>query len=301
VHTHTFAELIDDAVLVSAHDVHHGLVEDSDVLQRDASRSVYANARLLFVDSGLYESREDSDTYEPLSHASSDLEWSEEFFVEVANKLDTSGPPIALVSWDRYTKYEEQIARALEFFTARKQFASVILLKPETERSPYDLNALRPHIADLRGFSIIGVTEKELGTSIIDRLVAVARLRADLDAEGVDSPIHIFGALDPLFTPLYFAFGGEIFDGLAWLRYGFHEELLVHQSAMPLLNRDIDAKLQRAANITQASNLSEIRKLRRSLVRFVEREESWDDFAQGRTLAAACDDVESELARRGVT
>jgi len=43
-----------------------------------------------------------------------------------------------------------------------------------------------------------------------------------MNAAGVDIPIHIFGSLDPLTTILYFLAGAEIFDGLTWLRFGYH-------------------------------------------------------------------------------
>ena len=36
----------------------------------------------------------------------------------------------------------------------------------------------------------------------------VAKLRELLDRADVDVPIHVFGALDPLYTPLYYAAGG---------------------------------------------------------------------------------------------
>jgi hypothetical protein len=34
-----------------------------------------------------------------------------------------------------------------------------------------------------------------------------------LDEAGVKSPIHVFGALDPLTVCLYFVAGAEVFDG----------------------------------------------------------------------------------------
>ena len=73
----------------------------------------------------------------------------------------------------------------------------------------------------LRTFDIVGVTEREIGESIHDRLVNIARLRKSLNAAEVTIPIHVFGGLDPLLTPLYFAAGAEIFDGLGWLRYAY--------------------------------------------------------------------------------
>jgi hypothetical protein len=299
VHTTTFAPLLDDVLLLSAHDVNFALVDGAEDLQTDAAKSIYGNARLIFIDSGLYESREDSDVYEPLSYAASPSHWTETQFNELVARLTSSGPHIAVVSWDRYEPYPDQISKAQAFFSEHQKFVSVFLLKPEEERAAYDRTALRKHVADLRAFDVIGLTEKELGLSIVDRLVTVARIRADPDEEGVSAPLHIFGALDPIFTPLYFAFGAELFDGLSWLRYGFHEELLVHRSSMPVLNRGVDERLLRAASATQARNLSELLRLRRALVRYAESGGSWDHFAQRDVLSQAYDDAESELSKKG--
>lgn len=44
-----------------------------------------------------------------------------------------------------------------------------------------------------------------------------------MDKVTLDIPIHIFGSLDTINTPLYFLAGADIFDGLTWLRFAFHE------------------------------------------------------------------------------
>jgi hypothetical protein len=55
--------------------------------------------------------------------------------------------------------------------------------------------------------------------------------RRAMDAAEVKAPIHIFGSLDPLTTILYFVSGAEIFDGLTWLRFGYHEgRTMYHQN-----------------------------------------------------------------------
>ena len=51
----------------------------------------------------------------------------------------------------------------------------------------------------------------------------LARMRRSFDENGIKSPIHVFGSLDSLSTVLYFLSGAEIFDGLTWLRFGFHD------------------------------------------------------------------------------
>jgi hypothetical protein len=51
----------------------------------------------------------------------------------------------------------------------------------------------------------------------------IARLRMALTNAGLETPIHIFGSLDTISTPLYFLAGADIFDGLTWLRYAYHK------------------------------------------------------------------------------
>jgi hypothetical protein len=72
-------------------------------------------------------------------------------------------------------------------------------------------------------FDVIGLTEKELGKTILERMKNIAELRLELDKLKIKAPIHVFGSLDPISSPLYFLAGAEIFDGLTWIRFGYHE------------------------------------------------------------------------------
>ena len=83
--------------------------------------------------------------------------------------------------------------------------------------------------ANLRGFNIIGVTEKDLGANLLDRLMRVAILRKGLDDVGVNAPIHLWGGLDPILTPLFFFAGAEIFDGISWLRYAYNKGIAINR------------------------------------------------------------------------
>lgn len=66
---------------------------------------------------------------------------------------------------------------------------------------------------------VLGVVENELGPGIRTRLRSVARLRKALDQEGIEKPVHIFGASDPQALALYSLAGANIFDGVNWSRY----------------------------------------------------------------------------------
>jgi hypothetical protein len=127
----------------------------------------------------------------------------------------------------------------------------------------------------------VGFTEKELGDSYLSRLTTLARLRIVLDEAGISAPIHLFGALDPLFTPLYFAAGAEIFDGLSWMRYGYSGGLAVHPDAGALLRgEDDDQKLLRDAK-RPVVNLGLLRALKRQMERYAAAgSRGFDEFGE---------------------
>ena len=181
--------------------------------------------------------------------------WEEEDYTAAIDNLDEDVCPI-VVSWDHIGPYEEQIQRAQDFFGSRGHLASVLLLKPPAGARFHRFDRLSgEHIANLRAFDIVGVTERELGESILDRLVNIAKLRNLLNAPGVSLPIHIFGGLDPLFTPLYFAAGAEMFDGLGWLRYAYREGVAMHWTAGTLLDKQINKRFVQAQHSVSLQKL----------------------------------------------
>jgi hypothetical protein len=68
---------------------------------------------------------------------------------------------------------------------------------------------------------VLGVTEKELGATVFACMKNIAQLRLEMEKKSLEIPIHIFGSLDPITSPLYYLSGADIFDGLSWLRYSF--------------------------------------------------------------------------------
>jgi len=291
-----FADRLNRAFLVSAYDLHYKLLEPArELTTRKFEDSLWSHPKLLFIDSGLYECRIQSDSDEPVQEMRLPQDWSEEKYVDFAARLPTNAP-IALVNWDHYQSYRAQIDAAQEFFTDHGSYLSVCLLKPEKEGRSHNFGRLTQDASRLAAFRVVGVTEKELGASVIERLVALAKLRDLLDREGVDSPIHVFGALHPLYTPLYFAAGGEIFDGLSWLRYLWFEGVPVHRDSLPILFRQSDKVQQQGIEAAQAQSLDKVEALERRLRNFLKVKE-WSVFGEERAqvLEDAYLDMESEL------
>lgn len=135
---------------------------------------------------------------------------------------------------------KDQIARASRLQSRLPGVPVELLIKPEHSDAPVvPFEDLIRRAAELRPFAAIGITEKESGSSFLQRLENIARLRIALDHAEVSAPIHIFGSLDALTTPLYYLAGAEIFDGLTWLRFGYHEGETIYSQNYSVL-REMD-------------------------------------------------------------
>lgn len=295
VHSTSLIGGIEESLLISAYDINHGLLADSSAFESGFLNSRYAQPRVLVIDSGWYEKNGSP----PGSPFATDVDevrsWEEDDFKRIIDNLDKNVCPI-VVSWDHVGSYEEQIQRAQGFFGARGHLASVLLLKPPTRSRFHNFDKLsNEQVSNLRAFDIVGVTEREIGESILDRLVRIAQLRNLLNAAGVSCPIHILGGLDPLFTPLYFAAGAEIFDGLGWLRYAYREGVAMHWTAGTFLDKQIRKRFAQAQQWVSLQNLSEIDLLSDDMRRFVHRNGDWDVFERGSILRPVFESLQERL------
>jgi len=283
------------ALLVSAFDWSNDNLLASDQLRSGFESSPYAEIGLLIIDCGWYESRQGADAGSPYTEPAPDATWNPTRHEETVGRLDSNARP-ALVSYDRHAPYDEQVERAQEFFANRRNVVRTIMLKPQHWGGYHNLNALTPSIPNLRGFDIIGLSDRELGPSIVKRTAFIASLRRLLDRNGVAGPIHIFGALDPMYSPLYFAAGAEIFDGLSWLRFAYHSGQSIHREAMILIDRAVDMPLDRAISLVQVRNLMELENLGRDL-RIVHQEQRFTVLRQADIIGRAFQACESEWDR----
>lgn len=225
------SEFLEEVCLVSAYDIFYGNLPKPD--------DMLASASLLFVDSGGYELSSDYDYSAVTRNDSAPQPWN----IRKLESIVSSWPehvPAVFVSYDEPTKrksFADQVRGARHLFRQCSRHLSLFLLKPETTTQQTLDRAIRAAIADpeaLARFDVIGVTEKELGTTMLGRMQQIARLRLALDAADVSSPIHVFGALDPISVCLYYVAGAEIFDGLTWLRYGYRDGVAIYLHNMYL-------------------------------------------------------------------
>jgi len=215
----TTSEWLTETALISAHDCHYQYVPSD----------IYSTVKICFVDSGGYEKNNDYDLSTVYASEGSDSTWNENLLINVYDSLP-SDSSFVLVSYDRMGQtIAKQIESARELLSKYRTNLRTILVKREITSQRYiNIQSVLQHTNTLGDFDIVGLTEKELGKSILDRMHNIARVREDLDRHGINSPIHIFGSLDPVTTILYFLSGAEIFDGLTWLRYVYLNGVAVY-------------------------------------------------------------------------
>ena len=208
-------------MLVSAYDLHYKKI-----------KLPFDFPSLIFLDSGGYEASKDQELsdFGEKDHVSQP--WTQAMHEAQIAAWPTSVPSV-LISYD-YPKerlpIRNQIERAKGMAPGREGFLREILLKPGNPgQTLLQIPDIIKNVHGLEEFDVIGVTEKEVGKSIIERMKNIAQLRRALDKANMETPIHVFGSLDTVTTPMYFLAGADIFDGLTWLRFAFYNGQTIYK------------------------------------------------------------------------
>lgn len=260
-------EFITRTCLVSAYDVHYGYVPHP--------KDLTITVDLMFLDSGGYEVSEDRDLSAVEKPVHRPGEWDAAKLRAIWDRWP-EGLPAVLVSYDHSNHRRpvvEQLRDAKRAASATPGHLHSFLLKPEAEEERSlepALRALQTQIGELDGFRLLGVTEKELGSSPLERMVRIASLRRALDDASVRIPIHVFGVLDPLSVCLYFVAGAEVFDGLTWSRYAYNSGQCVYVHNNATLAYGLEVNDDEARVRTIKDNLRYLDRLERSLRRLAE-------------------------------
>jgi len=263
----TVGPLIRDSILVSAYDLHHHHFRKPE--------RFFEGKELVFLDSGGYELSPGFDQTEPVHWGTPKKQFLRDDYLAVLQQLPKN-LPFAISNYDWGTKgrpLEKQILDAQRLFQGFPNCMTNFIAKP-TGGKYVDVDELIHHVKKLRAFNILGLTEKELGKELIDQLMTLAKLRSAMDREGVNLPIHIWGGLDPLLTPLYFFAGAEIFDGISWLRYAYHDGIAVYRDSYSVLEGTIECPKEQAKALALHKNLDSLRVLASNLRDFVLRKAS---------------------------
>lgn len=228
------SELIEGVTLVSAYDIYYKKIHPP-----------FDFPSLIFLDSGGYEASKDAELSDLGDKEHHPKVWTKEMHEEVIAGWYPTVPSV-LISYDHpkeRVSIADQIERGHAMAPGRKEFLRELLLKPETElQTLLPITEVIKHVHRFADFDIIGVTEKEIGKSLVDRMKNIAQLRRALERVGLETPIHVFGSLDTISTPMYFLAGADIFDGLTWLRFAFHEGLTIYKHNFGALKLGVTTK-----------------------------------------------------------
>jgi hypothetical protein len=278
-------EFITGPILVSAYDIYH----------KEISHKI-TFSELIFLDSGGYEARYEHDLSEAYGKLHKPKPWNRRFHESVLRNWSSKWPTIA-VTYDSPAQFQssgQQIKAAKEFKGSHPKFLWELLLKPETKRDKFiAIEKAIKHVHQLRDFAVVGMTEKEIDDSLFGAMTKIARLRIAMDAADVRAPIHIFGSLDPLTSVLYFISGAEIFDGLTWLRFGYHEGRTMYAQNYAAIH---DSEGIRRKNTDQSyemwkNNYYYLEKLRTQMLNYVRT----GDFGHFGPIASIVEDAYKQL------
>ncbi len=288
-------EFLIEAYLISAYDIHYGNLPAPDDFP--------FTPEIIFLDSGGYEISTDRDYSSVIDPLPAPEPWDSSMLQSVlADWPDEL--PLVMVSYDHHKERKpiaEQVSAARKLFQNFQQHVHLLLIKPETTTQELLDDTLKSVVADaaqLSCFDIIGVTEKELGRTMLNRMVQIARLRLALDEADVTAPIHVFGALDPLSVCLYYISGAEIFDGLTWIRYGYNGGCCMYTHNHGVLQYGLDVRDDLVKSRAMAENYYSLQGLQRRLREF-EATGKWEKLAPHEELLEnAHDSLATRLKRR---
>ena len=288
---------LDESFLLSAYDLYHQHFRQP--------QRFYKNTALIFLDSGAYELNPEFDSSEPKLTPVRDADFERENYLKILRSLKKKYEQIPFVisnfDWGtRYRPFIEQIRDARQLMHEFAHWSTNIILKPNKPKGTVlHVDQVVPIIDEIRDFDIIGVTEKELGKNLIERLKRLVKLRLELSSRNVTAPIHVWGGLDPLITPLYFFAGADIFDGVSWLRYAYYRGMAVNRQSVPVLNGNLTSSHDHSVALAQNTNLVAIQGMATSLRAFANSDKpNFEMFEErGKLLEKAYRTMQAKIPR----
>lgn len=204
---------ISTSYLISAYDIFY------EYMPKDPNELPYTD--YLFIDSGGYEVSDSFDFSERNKYNYKIFPWDVDKMKEVYKAI-TSCPKfrnssIVLSGYDLLDSFENQLYCIQELVA---EFPNALINFIIKLAFPFEhlLRSIASNIHQLESIHIIGLTEKELGTNVQERLLNLISLKKLFNTLNWKGKIHIFGGLDPTLSKLYYIAGADIFDGLSWQR-----------------------------------------------------------------------------------
>jgi len=172
-----------------------------------------------------------------------DKEWNFKKFEEVLDNLSVD----FCFSFDVFLNNKESMSEHI------KKTIKSILMTSGAQRSGVTIPLLHSNPRDFPKFArkiieninpeIIGIPERELGSSIFERAKTVKKIREEIDKTRREVPIHLLGTGNPISILVYTICGADLYDGLEWCQTVVNPETgqLFHFVQRDIIDCDCEA------------------------------------------------------------
>lgn len=162
---------------------------------------------LVLMDSGHYE-----------AYWQNDKNWTFDKLQKVLKDIDIDLCFSFDVFYDGKKKLKEHIKETIKYtaMTGGAQKSGITI--PIIHSSIKDFPIVIKEVVEGVNPEIIGVTERELGSSLLERARNLRLLRNELNKIRKDIPIHLLGTGNPISMLIYFLCGADFFDALEWCK-----------------------------------------------------------------------------------
>lgn len=226
-------------------------------------------ADLVLIDSGVFETTPIAVAVDGSASPPATAVWTRDMYHAYLASIPNTANAL-VVSFDHYGDVHDQLERAAADFALAPAAARDFLLKPLTRDAHVGADLLSGANSLLDHVDVLGVTEKELGDSVLERCTALIRIRRLLSLSERELPIHVFGAITPGSVLAYFMCGADIFDGLNWLRYEYGTHGIGHIQDAALVAGDPSRPDDQVILDTARANIRYLHRLQDGMARFAE-------------------------------
>lgn len=190
--------------LISSYDIYKD--EKKELLIKEISE-ISEKSIFTLMDSGNYE-----------SYWNNDADWTIKQFESVLKEINVDLCFSFDVFWEDGKNIQEHIKETIKYtaITAsmQKLGTTIPIIHSNAENFPKIVNGVVEGISP----QIIGITERELGASLIERGRNLKKIRDELDKIRTEVPIHLLGTGNPTSLLVYTLCGGDLFDALEWCK-----------------------------------------------------------------------------------
>lgn len=190
--------------LISSYDIYKD--EKKELLIKEISE-ISEMSIFTLMDSGNYE-----------SYWNNDAEWTIKQFESILKEITVDLCLSFDVFWEDGKNIQEHIKETIKYtaITAsmQKLGTTIPIIHSDPENFPQIVNGVVEGISP----QIIGITERELGASLIERGMNLKKIRDELDKIRTEVPIHLLGTGNPISLLVYTLCGGDLFDALEWCK-----------------------------------------------------------------------------------